>query len=77
MRAAQKYLINKRLVTDTTMFGLGVRPLQRYRMKTDMDIPVFGETFRWAAPRRALYMQSPLDGFFKSQCFLRRDPACL
>ncbi len=75
-RAMQKYLIDKRLVAYAAMFRLGMRPFQRYRMKPDVDIAVFSETFGRAAPDRALYMQSILDGLFKSQRLLWRDPPC-
>jgi len=75
MRAAQKHFINERLVADTAMLGLCMRPCQRYGMDTDMNIPVFSGAFWRAAPGGAFHMQGPLDSFFKSQCFLRRDPA--
>ena len=74
-RAMQEYLVDERLVADTAMFGLGVRPFQRFGMEPDMDIPVFIKALWRTPPRRALHMESRLDGFFKSQCFLRRDPA--
>lgn len=77
MRAAQKHFIDKRLVTDTAMFSLGVSPFQGCRVKADVNIPVFSETFWRPAPCGAFYMQSLLYGFFKSQRFLRRDPARL
>jgi len=75
-RAMQKYFVNERLVADTAMFRLGMSPFQRYWMKADVDITVFSETFGRAAPDRTFYMQSILDGFFKSQRFLRCDPPC-
>ncbi|OGS05592.1 MAG: hypothetical protein A3I76_00300 [Elusimicrobia bacterium RIFCSPLOWO2_02_FULL_61_11] len=75
MCAAQKHFINKSLVADTAMLGLCMRPCQRYGMNADMNVPVFSGTFWRAAPSGALHIQSPLDSFFKSQRFLRRDPA--
>lgn len=74
-RALQEYFVDKRLVADSAMFGLSVRPFQRFWMEPDMDMPVFIKALWGTPPRRALHMESPLNGIFKSQRFLRHNPA--
>ena len=48
-RTMHEYFIDKRLITDTTMFGLGARPFQRLWMKPDMDITVLIKPL-WRTP---------------------------